>query len=155
MRFEADMRFFLQRWELTIAFPGEPALGDGGKQAEAIFREEYLRRFGAASTTTSGIVELVGIRAIGIGHMAGDDAAAPQAAECKARMATPAGKRSVNLRRGLGAEEVTVYDGAGLEPGDTFAGPALVDASDTTIWVPQAMTAKMDASRTLTIEADS
>jgi N-methylhydantoinase A len=155
VRFEADMRFFLQRWELTIAFPGEPVASDGGSQAEAIFREEYLRRFGAASTTTSGIVELVGIRAIGIGRMAGDGTAAPEAGECEPRNATPVGSRAVNLRRGLGAEQVTVYDGAGLEPGDTFAGPALVDASDTTIWVPQAMTARMDAGRTLTIEADS
>jgi hypothetical protein len=32
---------------------------------------EYLRRFGAAATTTSGVVELVGIRAVGIGRMAG------------------------------------------------------------------------------------
>ncbi|OYZ94659.1 MAG: hypothetical protein B7X99_15220, partial [Rhizobiales bacterium 17-65-6] len=44
------MRFVGQRSELTISLPNEPTLGDGGRQAETIFREEYLRRFGAAAT---------------------------------------------------------------------------------------------------------
>ena len=85
--------------------------------------------------------------------MAGDDIASARSADCEVRTAEPAGERAVSLRRGLGAEQVTVYDGASLEPGDSFTGPALVDAPDTTIWVPQAMTARMDANRTLTIEA--
>jgi N-methylhydantoinase A len=180
VRFEADMRFMLQRWELTIALPGEPVLGDGGKQAEALFREEYLRRFGAASTTTTGIVELVGIRAIGIGRMAGSEIlpelvsgrgtarrvveggsedAPPSAAGAAATSPRQArggsGERMVSLRRGAAPEPVAVHDSASLTPGDIFTGPALVDASDTTIWVPSGMTARVDAQRTLVIEARS
>jgi N-methylhydantoinase A len=152
VRFEADMRFFLQRWELTIPLPGTPQRGDGGAEAEALFRTEYLRRFGAASTTTSGIVELVGIRAVGIGHMAGGGVDAAPAETAEPRPATPITTRPVKLSRGVAAEPVQVFDGAALDPGDYFAGPALVDASDTTIWVPKGMAARMDASRSLIIE---
>lgn len=154
VRFEVDMRWFLQRWELTVPIPGEPLPGDGGAQVEALFREEYLRRFGAASVTTSGIVELVGIRAVGIGHMEGIDEAdvAPKAAK-SARAAKPTGSRKVNLRRGETASSVEVYDDTSLHPGEHFSGPALVDASDTTIWVPSGMKAHVDAQRNLVIEA--
>jgi N-methylhydantoinase A len=153
VRFEADMRFFLQRWELTIPLPETPQRGDGGAEAETLFRAEYLRRFGAASTTTSGIVELVGIRAVGIGRMGGGETDTAPAATPAPRQAAPAGSRPVKLDRGLVAEPVDVFDGARLSPGDRFAGPALVDASDTTIWVPRGMQAAMDANRTLIIEA--
>jgi len=155
VRFEADMRFFLQRWELTIALPDNPATSDGGAEAETLFREEYLRRFGAASTTTSGIVELVGIRAVGIGRMAqAEDAAAPVEAG-EARNAVPVGTRQVSLKRGMGPEPVSVYDENSLMPGECFTGPALVDSSDTTIWIPAGMTARMDSRRNLSVEAGS
>ena len=153
VRFEADMRFFLQRWELTIALPDEPARGDGGAEAEKAFREEYLRRFGAASTTTSGIVELVGIRAVGIGKMAQAEEAAAPAVAGETRDAEPVGTRQVSLKRGMKPEPVSVYDEASLEPGECFTGPALVDSSDTTIWVPQGMTARVDGQRNLSVEA--
>lgn len=154
IRFEADMRFFLQRWELTIPLSEQPKNGDGGSEAEALFRAEYLRRFGAASTMTSGIVELVGIRAVGIGKMAAEEGAAVPLADAAQRRAEPVGVRPVKLARGLPAEPVTVFDGAGLAPGDEFSGPALVDAPDTTIWVPEGMSARMDAHHTLIIEAN-
>jgi len=152
VRFEADMRFFLQRWELTIPLPELAQRGDGGVEAETLFRMEYLRRFGAASTTTSGIVELVGIRAVGIGRMAGGEGGKDEPLAPTRRKATLIGSRPVKLKRGLDAEPVDVFDGADLLPGDEFAGPALVDASDTTIWVPEGMLARMDVHRTLIIE---
>lgn len=153
VRFEVDMRWFLQRWELTVPIPGEPVRGDAGKQVEALFREEYLRRFGAASTTTSGIVELVGIRAVGIGHMASVELAAADSSASVARQASKAGIRPVNRKRGAPAEVVDVYHEPRLQPGDWFTGPALVDSPDTTIWVPEGMEARFDAERTLVIEA--
>lgn len=153
IRFEADMRFFLQRWELTVALPSEPKLGDGGREAEQLFRDEYLRRFGAASTTTSGIVELVGLRAVGIGRVKGEEVP-PRLDECPKVPAKPVGTREVKLDRGMQARLVAVYDGASLSPGECFEGPGLIDASDTTVWVPEGMSARLDARRTLTIEVN-
>ena len=152
VRIEADMRFFLQRWELTVPLPPEPRMGDGGREAEALFRAEYLRRFGAAATTTSGIVELVGIRAIGVGRMAqADEAGSAQVSDVAERAADPIGTRMVSLRRGMAPEPVAVHLGAELAPGASFRGPALVDAPDTTIWIPSGMTAHLDANHTLRI----
>lgn len=155
LRFEADMRFFLQRWELTIPLPAGFATGDGGSEAESLFRKEYLRRFGAASTTTSGIVELVGIRAVGIGHMLQASDRHTAAEDGARHDIVPVGKRAVRLSRGATTEPVSVYDGGSLVPGGCFAGPALVDAPDTTIWVPKGMTALVDAHRNLSIEVQA
>jgi N-methylhydantoinase A/oxoprolinase/acetone carboxylase beta subunit len=85
--------------------------------------------------------------------MAGGEPAPTQSAPCEPRDAVPVGSRPVKLSRGQAAESVPVYDGAALSPGDRLAGPALVDASDTTIWIPQGMNAGMDAARTLIVEA--
>lgn len=152
VRFEADMRFYLQRWELTIPLGEDPVHGDGGSEAERLFREEYLRRFGAAATTTLGIVELVGIRAVGIGRMAGTEMESPNR-HVEDREAEPMGSRAVHLHRAGAPERVDVYDGAALAPGDRFSGPALVDATDTTIWVPEGMTTRLDGFGTMIVEA--
>ena len=61
--------------------------------------------------------------------------------------------RQVSLRRGQPPEPVAVHDSSSLHPGEHFTGPALVDASDTTIWVPAGMTATVDRHRNLVIEA--
>jgi N-methylhydantoinase A len=149
--FEADMRFAGQRWETTIAFPPQPKLGDGGREAEAIFREEYLRRYGAAATTTSGIVELVAIRAIGIGRMPTDEVTVVERA-ASASVVRHIATRSIKLQRAQSAEPVDVFDEAQLAAGHCVTGPALIDGSDTTIWIPPGMTARMGAHRTLAIE---
>ena len=154
IKFEADMRFLGQRWELAIALPAEPTLSDGGRQAEALFRQEYLRRYGAAATTTSGIVELVGIRAIGIGRMATEDDASGLDEVGDPRRVKSNGTRPVNLERGQPAVPVAVFDGAHTSPGDSLVGPALIDGSDTTIWIPSGMTACIDANRNMFIEAN-
>jgi N-methylhydantoinase A len=159
--YEADMRFAGQRWELTIDLPGEPVRGDGGQAAAQRFREEYLRRFGAAASTTatSGIVELVALRAIGVGRVASDDRLADDTAGDDDRTAAPsprtarvAGSRLVRLARAGPAVFVPTYDGAGLVPGDRLAGPALIDGSDTTIWIREGAHAHLDTYSTLSIE---
>jgi N-methylhydantoinase A len=157
VRFEADVRFAGQRWELTIALPAQPARDDGGREVETLFRTEYRRRFGKAATTASGVVELVAVRAVGIGHvgteLARDSAPAANAAELPQRVLTPVVRRRVKLTRTGAAQWVDVHDGATLAPGDCFGGPALVDASDTTVWVPPGMHARTDAHRNLIIKA--
>jgi N-methylhydantoinase A len=152
--FEADMRFVGQRWELAVALPDQPQLGDGGREIEALFRAEYLRRYGPAATTGSGHVELVAIRAVGIGRMPAAEAAAPTGASGVQRSAEAAGARLVKLERTAAPQSVPTYDWARLAPGDGFEGPALVDGADTTIWTPGGMLAWLDRRRTLVIEAE-
>jgi N-methylhydantoinase A len=152
--FEADMRFAGQRWEIAITLPAQPKMGDGGREAEAIFREEYLRRYGAAATTTSGIVELVAIRAIGIGRMATEEEMLAQVAVRPLQVARSVATRLVRIERAQPPILVNTFDGASLAPCESLLGPALIDGSDTTLWIPRGMSARMDAHRTLAIEVD-
>lgn len=154
IRYEADMRFLGQRWELTVVLPADPATRDGGAQAEALFREEYLRRFGAAATSTKGggVVEWVGIRAVGIGRMGDSGTAAVAKPATASGAATAAGTRPVHLERAKSPANIATYDAASLQPGQEIAGPGLIDGADTTIWLPAGMNARVDPDRTLIIE---
>ena len=151
--FEADMRFAGQRWELTVTLPPAPVFGDGGAQLEAIFREEYLRRYGASAMGKAEIAEVVALRAIGIGRTeASRMSLARNEAQLDNRPATPAGRRLIHLERTGEASPVEGYVIADLAPGHRIAGPALVDMDDTCTWVPPAMQAYMDKNRTLIVE---
>jgi N-methylhydantoinase A len=152
VRFEADIRFAGQRWELPVPLPDQPACGDGGREMEALFRQEYRRRFGAAATTTSGVVELVGIRAVGIGRMAGPNGQARSNSVAVSRDAVSSGSRLVQIERAKPAQSIPTYEAATLVPGERIAGPGLIDGPDTTIWIPSGMSAKVDKERTLVIE---
>jgi N-methylhydantoinase A/oxoprolinase/acetone carboxylase beta subunit len=137
-----------------VVLPGQPETRDGGRQAEALFREEYLRRFGAAATSTKGggVVEWVGIRAVGIGKMGESIATATAKPVASNGPAKPAGTRLVHLDRASQPAEIITYDATALEPGQEISGPGLIDGSDTTIWLPAGMNARVDPDRTLIIE---
>ena len=66
--------------------------------------------------------------------------------------APPAGTRPVRVGRGEdGITDVAVHAGADLRPGHTLLGPALIDGSDTTIWIPAGAAATVDAQGTLDV----
>jgi N-methylhydantoinase A/oxoprolinase/acetone carboxylase beta subunit len=49
---------------------------------------------------------------------------------------------------------VTVHTTASLGAGDRLDGPALVDAGDTTVWIPPGQVAQLDARGSLAITVD-
>ena len=150
--FEADVRFAGQRWELAMALPEAPAAGDGGAEIDALFRQEYLRRYGPAATGSSGVVELVALRAIGVGRVGVPDLLHANAKPSTLRPATPAGSRPVRLDRLGPSADVPMFDGEALAPGDELTGPALVDGADTTTWIPVGARAYVDNNRTIIVE---
>jgi N-methylhydantoinase A len=120
----------------------------------ASFMEEYAKRYGQGSIVLRTPVELVGLRAIGIGQTirASVGTAARAAVEAGTR-AVPVGTRKVRLERGAdGLVEVDVYDGSSLSPGHEFTGAALVDSMDTTIWVPDGCRARIDTHGTFIMD---
>jgi N-methylhydantoinase A/oxoprolinase/acetone carboxylase beta subunit len=48
-------------------------------------------------------------------------------------------------------EAVAVFDRDALCPGQRISGPALVDGSDTTVWIPSGATAELDDHATIVI----
>jgi N-methylhydantoinase A len=149
--FEADLRFRRQTFELPV-----PWHEDGDLAAD--FREEYARRYGRGALVLGTPVELVCLRAIGTGRTPKASLAAPAAAPgtggARPRPARPrpAGRRAVRVDRGTGgAVTVDVYDAARLRPGHRVGGPALVDGTDTTVWVPPGAVLTVDRHVTLEV----
>lgn len=155
VHFEVDVRFARQISEIQLSLPN----GEFDDAAQDLlleaFRDEYSRRYGKGSIVLGAPVELVTLRAIGIGRMTRAHVS-PSALDI-VEQDTPApvvGSRSVRLERGDGGRrDIPVHDGAKLRPGHCLSGPALIDARDTTIWVPAGMKAHVNPQGTLVMEA--
>jgi N-methylhydantoinase A len=154
IEFEAHLRFSRQVWEIQVPLP------DGKVDAAVIdrlledFRSEYAKRYGKGSIVLGAPIELVSLCAIGHGRTVRASLDAGQHQPVPA--GTPAaavGGRAVRLARGAdGRREVPVLDGGELRPGHALEGPALVDGSDTTMWIPEGVSAQVDAHGTLIME---
>ncbi|MDG2002584.1 MAG: hydantoinase/oxoprolinase family protein [Novosphingobium sp.] len=155
--FEADIRFSKQISEIQLPVPDGPF--DAAIEAELLdaFREEYAKRYGKGSIVLGAPIELVTLRAVGIGRTTRARVVAGALEEvAQDTDAQPVRSRSVRLERGDGGRrDIAVHDGAGLLPGHMLVGPALIDASDTTIWVPDGMSAMVNSQGTLVMESAS
>lgn len=152
--FEVDLRFAKQISEIQLALP--QAKFDGAVESELLdrFRTEYGKRYGKGSIVLGAPIELVAIRAIGIGRTTRARLASMTSATVAPGTPAPIARhRSVRLERDPGSRrDIPVHDGSSLLPGHALTGPALIDARDTTIWVPEEMMARNDAQGTLVME---
>ncbi len=99
--FEADLRFKRQKWELTVPLTGALAGADGFDQLIADFRAEYARRYGEGALMAGAVVELVSVRAIGIGRTVKPDLTPDRGRPTATGGAPPrASVRSVRVARG-------------------------------------------------------
>jgi N-methylhydantoinase A len=155
--FEADLRFARQISEIARPLPSDGF--NAAAQAELLdgFRAEYARRYGHGALVLGAPIELVAIRAIGIGRT--EQAQLAAATGRSVAFATPAPVaryRQVRLERGEGGRrDIAVYDRETLLAGHSLTGPGLVDAPDTTIWVPAGMRAVIDRQGTMVMERDT
>jgi N-methylhydantoinase A len=152
--FEADLRFMRQQFELSI--PCNDGFGVDAQQAlSGAFNEEYQRRYGKGALVLGAPVELVNLRAIGRGRTVRADLARTTASATT--HAEPVAKRRIWVGSAAGVEalEVNVVSAEALQPGHVIEGPALLDGSDTTIWIPPRVTARVDQHRTIDMEVPS
>jgi N-methylhydantoinase A len=147
---EADLRFRRQVFELSIPLAPGPVTASTLEQATEEFMAEYVKRYGNGSILLGMPVELVNLRAVGIARtlkatLAGE---ARRSTEGPRRL----DDRTVHIERTGAGESVPVYVAAALSPGESFAGPAIVEADDTTIWVPDGVRAGFDDHGTCGLE---
>jgi N-methylhydantoinase A len=154
VEFEADLRFSKQIYELQMPITPGPFVESSSDELLTSFMDEYAKRYGKGSIVLRTPVELVGLRAIGIGRtIRATVGSAVRPAVETGTLATPVGTRKVRLQRGAdGMVEVDVYDGASLSPGHELKGAALVDSIDTTVWVPEGSSALIDEHGTFIME---
>jgi N-methylhydantoinase A len=148
--FELDVRFKRQVWELPIAaqMPFDTGTLD---HVEEEFRAEYARRYGRGAIVLDAPMELVNFRAIGIGSTVHADYSRLQFDESDAATRT----RSVRVGRDSSQRvEVTVIPGSAVTPSSTIVGPAIINQSDTTIWVPSRATARIDDRFSIILEIE-
>jgi N-methylhydantoinase A len=151
--FEVDMRFAKQVFELPIplavADPTEATMDTLLEQ----FRSEYSRRYGPGSIVLGSPVEIVSLRAVGTG--ATPRAQLERVSARAARAADGVTTRPVRFDRGPdGVRAVPAHASESLGAGDSLSGPALVDAPDTTVWIPTGATARVDDYGTLVLEVN-
>jgi N-methylhydantoinase A/oxoprolinase/acetone carboxylase beta subunit len=100
-------------------------------------------------------VEVMTLRAIGSAPAAGSGERvwAPRAEE--AASAPSASSRRVQIARTGVPPEVPVHTTASFVAGERLVGPALVDAGDTTVWIPTGQVARLDGRGSLAMIVDS
>jgi N-methylhydantoinase A len=150
IRIELDLRFARQQWELPM--PIDAGLSAAAQlQIGECFQEEYARRFGRGAIVLRAPKEVATLRVIGTGRTV--RALLRPLARSAQTITGAARTRSVVVSRDgvMVREDIPVFDMDGLSPGATFVGPALVDAPDTTVWVPHRHEVQVDAFGTLVV----
>ena len=100
-------------------------------------------------------VELVALRAVGTGAPVLGHMPAPQLDIMGAALSELRSGRTQAVRVGpdeVAYVDVDVFDGVELAAGCAVRGPALIDRSDTTIWVPQGVWAHRDGNGNIVLE---
>ncbi|GAF48130.1 hydantoinase/oxoprolinase family protein [Rhodococcus wratislaviensis] len=149
---EADLRYKRQRFDLSVAFQHELSIADALEHAEKEFFELYTRIYGTGSSLLGAPVELVTLRAIGMGTIATPAVGDASEATEDAGQPAPVGVRTVDLPGSAQPLNVDWLDETALHPGVTITGPACIDKVDTTVWLPPGATATVAADRTLILD---
>jgi N-methylhydantoinase A len=145
----AELRFHRQKFELAMSWPGGI---DEERQLAAMrqFTQEYAARYGRGALVSGAPVEIVAMRAIGIGRTI---RARLDRRPAEARGAPAAsGSRRIHQGPQNPPVEAAVVRGSDIRPGHTLTGPAIVDAADTTIWIPAGTSARVDGFGTFDLE---
>jgi N-methylhydantoinase A len=146
---EADMRFFRQKAELTIAIEKHELNSDTLLRK---FRRAYTDRYGANSLARNAPTELSTLRVVGIGRSIRASLPADGPPADRAEIAK-SGERMVWVGRER-QTPVAVYEMERIRSGHVIPGPALIDTVDTTLWAPSHSTVTLAAGGTLVTRFD-
>jgi N-methylhydantoinase A len=131
-----DVRYRGQSYELKV-----PAEGD----LAAAFHAAHRQAYGHADPKAP--IEIVNVRLHAIGRVPHPDL--PQSRVARRRPPSPMGEQAILFET---AAQTPIYDRAGLLPGATLAGPALLVQEDTTTLLPPGWDARVDAWSNLVLE---
>ncbi len=134
----ADVRYRGQAHQLTVPVPGGDLTDDDVRKVILDYHDRYRSTYGIE---VGGPVQFVTFRVRTVRQVAKPHP--DPRPDGPAGAATPSGTRDAYL--GVEGFVVTpVFGWSGLQPGSTFAGPALVDSTDTTVVIPAGWSATVD-----------
>ncbi len=142
--YTADLCYFGQIHNLRVAIERGWSAERLGGAFEAAYRAEF------GNTLADVPATLVSVQAVVSAPPPGRVVRSP--GDVVARPATPARRRPVHFGAWL---DTAIYDRRALEPGMSFAGPAVVEQADTTTIVEPGMRASVDGFGNLQVEANS
>ena len=135
----ADIRYVGQHHEVTVSFALDDV--DRLERIEAAFHRRHEELYGFASPGRP--MQVISLHATVLGHRTRPEFARPEHGK---GTAPRRGTRGMYLRSTRTLEEVEVIDGDRMAPGQSAAGPLLVDTSTTTIVVPETFDVSFDSS---------
>jgi len=142
----ADMRYKGQSFDITVPLPASASSSMDAIRAP--FHGAYQRIYGIADEKAP--VEIINLRVTVVGVTAKPHQAAPLA---RGDGNTPK-HASRSLIEGGGRVTASIYKREDLRFGDTFRGPSVVEASDTTVYIPGGYAGSVDRLGNLLIERD-
>lgn len=123
LQISLDLRYAGQQWTVPVACE-TLAVRDIKRE----FEKNYQQLYGYLQPT--GQIQIVNLRVAAIGKL---PPAKVRAAATATAMPAPSSTREVWIDGQHGWAEVPIFDGGGLQPGHTIAGPAVVEELTTTI----------------------
>jgi len=143
-----DMRYWKQSYVLNIPLGNGTFDRDAIKRAGKVFTEMHRKLYGFAEKTDR--IKIINARLTAIGQVTRPAMKARSNAETARFRSDQArkGKRKTFVVN----QKVTVYDRDKLGTGTFLTGPAIVEAKDTTIWIPPGHDAEVDGYENLLIK---
>ena len=146
-----DLRYLKQYHEVTVGVDrGALERGETGGMAAA-FHAEHDRLYGYQLEAEGTGLELINVRVRSLGRTARPPLPSVEEGGSDPAPALKGRRRVFVPELGSGAE-VPVFDGHGLRAGNRLEGPALVERTDTAIFVSQGFRARVDACGSILME---
>jgi N-methylhydantoinase A len=143
-----DLRYLKQYHEVTLPVPRD---ADVAAIAGA-FHGEHNRLYGYDLEAEGTDLELINVRVRSVGAV--EKPTFPEiAAGGRDPAAARKGRRRAYLPEERRFDEIDVYDGHRLQAGNEIAGPALVERTDTTIFISGGYTARIDGHGSCRLDA--
>jgi N-methylhydantoinase A len=147
----ADMRYARQAYELNVRMPTAPLTQAQEPQIIDAFHDLHERLYGRRDP--AGIVQFVTLMVTAVGNTHAFEYESLAAGNGSADGARKATRRV--FFRDVGVVQCPSYDRAHLRAGDTLAGPALIEAKDSTTVVPPGWTVRCDNIGSLVVARES
>jgi N-methylhydantoinase A len=145
--YRIEMRYQGQMNEVAVPWPSAE-FGDADmERLRQLFEAQYEKRFGAGTTRPRTPLELISYRVEGVRRTA-LPAFTPTV---QAGTATTRPQNRRIYQRDLGWIDSQVLSLPALSPGEIMTGPAIIEASATTVWLPAGAAAETDSLGNLLI----